>query len=272
MLDDHEVDAGTLSTEIIAYGDTLINNLLYKKMYMDEFDYFLAEETNMNWKNYSPRLSDAWENVFIRESNDVSKLYLYDAFEDKEYLISDLELQKGDIFYGDLYEATVDSVYYEQNLKHIQLTRNFDYYGQITTFIESVGPDQWFIYPHAFTMGFAVNCFQNQTLFYKNEGEVWSYTLANYPCGYRWQDAGNIPVNMNGEYTVSIKDEEISILSPLDGNVGIYIYDINGKLRYRKNTFSTNTLISKSEFPKGVYIMKILRNNKECINRCKIIL
>ena len=177
ILDYHVTDIGLVSNDIIAYGDTIINDVLYKRMYFDDtFNPFEAEETNTVWKNYSPWLGREWGD-FIRESEDASKLYIYDSREGEEFLISDMNLQEGDTFHVFIpavkVDATVDSVYYKNGLKHILLhfvDNHLDGYyfsgRQTLTFIESVGPNYWFSYPFPF---FAVNCFKNLTTFYKND-------------------------------------------------------------------------------------------------------
>jgi hypothetical protein len=62
-----------------------------------------VEESNESWKKYIPNWNPwelfYWEHYYIRESADASKLYLYNAQENEEYLISDISLQKGDEFY-----------------------------------------------------------------------------------------------------------------------------------------------------------------------------
>ena len=88
------------SIEIVAYGDTLLNDILYKKLYQTLPFGGEIEENNIDWINHEPNISSFYGKVsfFIRESEDASKLYLYNAYSDEEYLISDIDLQLGEVF------------------------------------------------------------------------------------------------------------------------------------------------------------------------------
>jgi hypothetical protein len=154
ILDYHIIDAGLVSTEWIAFGDTLINDKNYKKIYLMP-DFENASEDNENWKNqYPDDLADRQPNeyVYLRESEDASKLYLYDAYAEREYLMSDMNLQPGDTLYA--YQGmaggnyAVDSVYAENDLKRIRLFSGA--YGPLI-FTEGVGPDRWwaaYLFPY----------------------------------------------------------------------------------------------------------------------------
>jgi hypothetical protein len=276
-MDYHIIDAGLTSTEIIASGDILINGLSYKRLYIDEFNSFYSEETNTNWKNWIPDLHWQWENFYIRESEDASKIYILDANENEEYLISDLDLQVGDEFqiyypYDGFYTALVDSVYIKDDLKHVQL----DWYPYINydpvklTFIESVGSDMWFIYPWG--EGF-FNCFQNQSIFYKIESLDLLGWYEVCPCGYRWREGDGIKSVSNEDYLLQIKDDKIEIHFSIPESRQISIYDVSGRLYYSKDlSFEDDAVIPSGSFPKGIYVLKIFGKNKNQINVSKIIL
>jgi len=256
LVDGHIAD-WTSSTEIVAYGDTLFNNIVYKKLYLDDsFNYFDAEESNTNWKNYTPQLYYEWENFFIRESEDASKLYLYNSLEDEEYLISDMDLQVGDtiqIFVPSTYiNVVVNSIFFEDGLKHISVWRvdNPPYYNYYHTFIESVGPDIWFNYPYI--VGGFLNCFQNQSNFYKIN--------AYYPCGFQ----GNtdvVPNILEDNYNIFVQKDKIEIVFTYNMNVNISIYNISGVLLYEGSFNSQNIVIPTTDFSKGVYVLKMLDKN-----------
>jgi hypothetical protein len=241
-------------------------------MYTDEFAHFEVEESNINWKNYIPNLSNQWENFFIRESEDASKLYIYDSGENEEYLISDLNLQEGDefqFFYpGEGFHVSfVDSVYIENSLKHVQLTFSFSHAPMTLTFIESVGPDRWFIYPWLEYSDW-VNCFQNQSVFYKLEFPDWS---GNCPCGLFTYAA--IHSISNEDYKLTVKDDNIELNFFIPESRRIAIYDISGRLYYRKEfPNENNVIIPISSFPKGVYLLKIFNKEKNQTSIHKIIL
>ncbi|MDR0799346.1 MAG: hypothetical protein LBN18_06280, partial [Dysgonamonadaceae bacterium] len=215
FLDYHIDDAGLISTEIIAFGDTVINDLSYKKMYVTTFDYFKAEESNLFWKNWVPDLdlqspweSLSWKNIFIRESDDASKLYIYDGNRQEEYMISDMDLQEGDIvssYIGKYDDLVVDSVYWKDNKKHVRFNYN-PIYLEALTFIEGAGPNVWLIYPYSYEG--TLNCFQNQSVFYKKTYFWWG---GDCPCGYVSPLGGINPIKQEQDYRLFIQKDHLEI-------------------------------------------------------------
>lgn len=273
FLDYHIVDAGAVSTELVASGDTLINGYIYKRMYIDSFDYFQAEETNINWQNYTPYLYDQWKDFFIRESEDASKLYIFDRNENKEYLISDLNLQKGDGFQvvtnGDGFiETTVDSIYYKEDLKHIMLKLDedpYNYYG--ITFIEGVGPDIWYIYPY-YDAGH-LNCFKNKNIFYK-EGII-SYFGSSCPCGAWLSGTGVETTSEVKNYGITVTTDAIRIIPRNERSVQIFIYGIDGRLWYNEDFSPQQQIaISTAGFSRGLYLLKITDEESNKVNMYKV--
>ncbi|MCL1938324.1 MAG: hypothetical protein FWF52_08020 [Candidatus Azobacteroides sp.] len=285
FLDYHVTDVGWVSTEIVAYGDTLLNNHVYKKMYQTgELEYSNVLEDNENWKNSHPDLSN-WENVstYIRESEDASKLYLYNSFLDTEYLISDLDLQEGDTLAGypidppnEVCDYVVNSVYFQNGLKHIHLIAPIylpidyypifpdDYYS--ITLIEGVGPDAWYRYPIAWSFGSKgiLNCFQNQTVFYKNE-------KTGCPCGY-WSSPNGIKELAVNNFTIAVKQEQIEILFFENESVRVELYDLFGRLWHSRKLSTKQYTIETASFPKGVHLLKIFDLDKNQIKVSKIVL
>ena len=259
------------STEIVAYGDTLFNGAVYKKLYLDKSFYrFDAEPSNTNWKNHTPQLHYEWENFFIRESEDFSKLYLYSPFEGEEFLISDMDLQEGDIiqiFVPSAYiNVIVDSIYIKKGLKHIDVyDLNSPYY--YITFIESVGPDTWFNYPYDCSGGGFLNCFQNQSTFYKNNSTFYG----NYPCGAE-AGTGGINTDWEDNFNIFVQKNKIEIVFTSNMNVDISIYNLNGILLYERSFLSQNIVIPTAAFVTGIYILKVLDKNTDKQYTSKIIL
>ena len=274
VLDYHIIDAGLVSTEIMAYDDILINDIWYKKMYRDEFSHLYVEEDNINWGNYIPNMTWQLENWFIRESEDASKLYIFNERENEEVLISDLNLQEGDefpiLYWEETYMAIVDSVYIKDDLKHVQLVwyQKFNYEPQVFTFIEGVGPDIWFKSPNDDWDIATVNCFQNQSLFYKNE-KADQYSIC--PCGYRYFSDITRP-DINKDYNLIIKDDKIEILFLSDSNSQVSVYDTGGSSHYQKGFSQKEIVIPTSSFSKGVYILKIFDEETKQTDVSKIIL
>jgi hypothetical protein len=281
FIDQRDCDGPVKTTEIVAFGDAILNDIAYKKLYIDEsFNFPEAEETNTNWKNHVPQLYYQWENMFIRESEDASKLYIYNSNTDEEYLISDINLDDCDTFqfftaYFGTIEEIVDSVYFKNELKHLALHFfGYNQYDKKTlTFIESVGSEIWYIYPAGCNPDcWGLNCFQNQTFFYKNNRIINDWNFAECVCGYYGQGVG-INTISEDNYNIFIQKEQIEIFFTSEVNANISIYDIQGKQCYTKDNISDNKFtISTGFLPKGVYILSILNKENHQINSKKIVL
>jgi len=278
---------GVKSRDIIAYGDVLINDVMYKKLYFDYFNSGEAEESNTNWKNHTPLLYHEWENFFIRESEDASMLYIYNSYRDKEYLISDMNLQERETFHffenyldGSPQKAIVDTVYFENDLKHIRIPYGSTYYEygiavrrDSLTLIESVGPNKWFIYPLVCGGNYGLNCFQNNRTFYKNDKYMSPLYFAVWPCGcyYSYYDGTNSITENN--YHIFIQKDKIEILFDSDTNTDISIYDMYGKSCHVENDiFDKKFIILTDSFPKGVYVLKIFDKRTNQMNTNKVII
>jgi hypothetical protein len=265
------------SEEIIAYGDTVINEIAYKNIFNSYFSDF--EETNVLWKNYIPDLSGLDSDLHIRESDDASKLYILNSFSGEEYLISDLNLEVGDEFqipeiwrgFIQEYSVTVDSVYTKNELKHIQFNLTVFYNYEMNeeleyklTFIEGVGPNTG---PVSMTYLFQVlNCFQNQSLFLKNGPEL-------CPCGYRGEGGAINTIYSKEDYIIQKEDNCIKLHFLANANGQISIHDISGRLHCKLNFYSgEDVTVPTTSFPKGIYLLKIFSKNNNQINIHKIIL
>ena len=270
-------DLAEQSLEIMAHGDTIINEMLYKKIYMDDYIKFEYEETNGHWKDWidiSGLINR--EQYCIRESEDASKLYIYEVDSQKEYLILDMNLKVGDTFtVSEIWEyilyyrtMVVDSVYIKDGLKHIR----FDlycappgYFGYMT-FIEGVGPNIG-ILPNFHSFPQIINCFQNQSFYYKNED-------ISLPCGY-WGQGGGAIDNLfsDKDYSVYVSKNNIEIYSTVHISVQVSLSDLSGRTYYNQSfAAGKNILISRSSFPAGVYLLKIAAENKSQFQVIKIIL
>lgn len=133
---------GCFFDEVDAYGDTVINQLTYKKLWSINFvpqpPYINA---NQQWRDYTQFTGLA--NIFIRQSSDSSRLYLFDGTDNIEYLIADMNLKVGDEFiFPKLGSGTVVNVFYNNGLKNIQFNMNSQWNG--LTFIEGVGLNKHF--------------------------------------------------------------------------------------------------------------------------------
>jgi len=268
------------SHDIIVYNDTLINGLLYKKIY--EHSTFFVE-SNEEWKNYEHYLIHHRDtyigNLFIRESEDVSRLYIFDATRNEEFLISDLNLQVGDLFVGSIFSrwwssitvsAYVDSVFVKDGLKHVQLDFYLPFnrygYGKLT-FIEGIGPSTGII--HSEISPF--NCFQNDILFYQSE--VFSYPLFGYHCGWRCTYGANLKEIDSENCTVQVESGNLIIACNTFQDVQVTITNMHGQ-HFLNTRFSElqNISISVDNFPRGVYVLRVFDISTNRFYTTKIIL
>jgi len=261
------------SIEIVAFGDTLLNGILYKKLYRDFSFQGEIEENNFDWINHVPQnLFYECANWFIRESADFSKQYLYNSYWNEEYFISDIDLHVGDIFdYYTYGECIVDSINYENGLKHIKWHPKKG--NSSSYFIESVGAYEWPEYPFlSFSIPLGMNCFQNQTTFYKNNKVINYWDFSESPCGYIGDYMGIKPISEDN-YNVFIQKGKIEIVFTANMHINVSIYDINGRLCYSKNNISdTKHTIPTATLQQGIYILSVFNKEKSQMNSKKVML
>ena len=278
FVDQHTSAPVAQSSDIVAFGDTILNDKTYKKLYIDHTHYYDKdldmEENNINWIDHVPQLYYQWEGFFIRESEDAAKLYIFSTRDNEEYLISDINLQEGDIL-NNYCESIVDSVYFENGLKHVRWHHLYNSYtcnkDRQYVFIESVGSDMWFVYPKGFSDCWGLNCFQNQTTFYKNNRNTNGHDFPNWPCGYEDDRVGINSISEN-DYSVFIQKGQIEIFFDSNIHADIFIYDMQGKLCYTNDTSNRNVIISTASLPKGIYILNILNKDNNRISSKKIVI
>jgi hypothetical protein len=195
-----------------------------------------------------------------------------------------MDMQEGDEIHlptlqGYIVKAVADSVYLKNGLKHIRL-HLLQYSGWINefpfTFIESVGPTYWVVYPYwnDWNTMFALNCFQNQTIFYKNDQKDTDdiTDLKDCPCGYASPHSAIHFISEN-DYSVIIQKGKIDLSFSSDISADLSIYDIHGRLCYTKdNVFARNITVSTELFDKGVYLLKIFDRKNNRVQYDKILL
>lgn len=270
-----------LSDEWQTYGDSVINQVKYKKVFgLNGFWPSISSGVPVNnqWRTYIPFSSyDKCLPIFLRESEDKSKIYFFDSERKEEYLIADLNLQKGDTFNLPKYAILspfyssqntpfdiVDSVYYKNGLKHVQFGNiRLKSYAQDEkfTFIEGVGSNAGVIYAwnnHPFAgWGAIINCFSNDSMFYKNNN-------TNYDCGYIWYD--DIKQIHKNDYKINYYYNKIIISFKESINFKAMIFNCQGKLIFCENKFNSNILeINKDGLANGLNLLRIYNaDNKEC--------
>lgn len=160
---------GCMIEEVDAYGDTIINQITYKKLWDI---YFVPQppyiNVNQQWRDYSQFVG--LTNFFIRQSNDSSKLYLLDGNNNVEYLVADMNLKVGDEFiFPKLGSDTVESIIYENGLKRI-LFKNFNAAWDNLAFIEGIGINRNFFRLMAYgSYPTILVCYSNSSFFFNTQ-------------------------------------------------------------------------------------------------------
>ena len=188
-------------------------------------------------------------------SNEASnKLYFRNAETQEELLVMDLSLEVGDHFvrrdqYNETYELVVDSVYYEENRKHIRFSEDVPwcYYGnqfQRKCFIEGEGPD-FFIckhegselyYSHPDTAVF-VDCGFNEEIF----------------IGVRDYESSNVSLYPNPAsqfFVINFTEAQESVKQ-------VRIINMQGKVVLSQENPSNNT-VNIANLPVGMYVVRVL--------------
>ena len=270
------VDRSSWSDEYITYGQSTINEVLYINVYgfsnRYEFHLIPLDEDNIAWKNYIYDPECEYNSsfvIYLRENENASKLYRYNGETDE--LIFDLNLNVGDEFLIkelSRFPLVVDSVYIENGLKHIR----FDYpiyahgnncgeRGCKFTFIEGIGSNMG-LFPNNGCPPL-LNCFQSQSLFYKNEQLL-------LPCGYYDLYSAIESPNMDDDFWIQRTKQSIEIRFSKSEPIKLVLYDILGNPLYQKTSyFEGNTIISTASFPQGIYLLKIdfINRNKSSIRK-----
>jgi hypothetical protein len=263
------------SFEFVAYGDTIINGIPYKPLYRYAY-YFSGDSTNTEWQNYLPNIFYEIDGYYIRESQDASKLYIYEANYDTEYLISDLDLQIGDSFmfpsdYLFSVSAVVDSIFIKNERKHIRLHMPSSFFWADTImFVEGVGTSVWSAFNFGMDRAGILNCFQNHYGFYKMD--VIPYLYCDYPCGGWANFAESKQIDISNLY-IFVNNDLLEIKFDNNKNLNIELLSIDGRLLYKNDFPNTNNIIIQTNiFPKGIFLLKITDKNTNQSNINKIIL
>jgi len=237
------------------------------------------------WMNTVLDSSKLTDERYLRENGDNSKLYLYDLNAKIEYLIMDLNLSKGDTFYlpkssqiyfeydGNDEKKIVDSVYYSNGLKHIQLNAIFRKSIPTPmptikklTFIEGVGPNLGVFYVYGGESVnpdfFCLQCFQNKDRFYGNK-----------PCVYDYNYTRTSDVMSELDCSVEQTKNAIVIKSKTLDNKIVSLYNIMGQCLYHKFIANTDQInLNTSNFHKGIYVILVTDAYGEKLFSKKVIL
>ncbi|MFZ4724268.1 MAG: T9SS type A sorting domain-containing protein [Paludibacter sp.] len=243
---------GCLKDEIDAYEDTIINQLTYKKLWST---YFRPSppyvNVNQQWRDYNTFTS--MRNAFIRQSNDSSKLYLFDGTNNVEHLIVDMNLKVGDEFVFPFGSDTVASILYKDGLKNI-LFKRMNATWEKLTFIESVGQN-FHLLSAMKNFAFPPNvliCYSNISYFYN------TFSI----CGCV---ENKIEVVNTDQYKIKRLSELIEISFDEPAQRTYELYDIYGKGVQKSEIINQQSIqIPISGFISGIYLLRIYNlGNKE---------
>ena len=279
---------------IVTDNDTLINDVLYRKIYYNFFPRCFADHTD--WQNYIPDVNNDRNimphcNLFIRESEDASRLYIFDMEKNTEIVVFDLNLEVGDEFvfilpwwwgwgfYNGKTAAYVDSVFIKDGLKHISFDRylwsGINNYMKLM-FIEGVGPNIGITTQISSMTGHSmVNCFSNDVLFYRYERRI---TLQSdffyyhpFSCGC---SLGSNVFEIDRENcNVWLESGNLIIACKEIQNAQVSIYSVLGRYCF-SGSFSGLQQISipTTHLPRGVYTLRVRDKDTNRVYAGRIIL
>ena len=222
----------------------------------------------------SQGLFSTW-NIYVREDTLTGQVWAFDYdITQTEHLVMDLSLGMGDTFilYSTSsveYDLIVDSVYYENSKKHIRLTADIGFCGEIVdtlTFIEGSGTSAGLDYQmnSNYPQGirdFLVCHYQDTTevyhnSYYPNECFICYVGIDEYPK----EQVLMFPNPANDNVNISLADEQ-----PFD----ILITDVLGKSIIQEYHVTSSYTADVSTLPIGIYLV-ILTDSKGLLYQSKL--
>jgi len=256
--------------------DTSIWLVAHNQLYGSFVDTLFAKNQQGDFTDiwFKPCYGDPFcENLYyfgkFKASSDNSKLWYVAPGDSIENIIFDLDLQVGDTFYYkvSIYDQylIVDSVYYLNNLKHIEFTPELvNWNNDKVSFIEGIGPNISLFYAY---LGCGI---LNPFVACKHELDSLVYVTLND--------------NFNGcKLSTQIQDKDLGFLIEVypnpcadvlqikieafyDIEAKFNFYNINGQLvksEILQNNGTGNFSINVSHLPKGMYILNFQSETKQ---------
>ena len=223
-------------------GDTLINNLLYKKVMRSD------DSLHSNW----------FVKRFIREDVASQKVYLYDVTSQLEMLLYDFSLETGDsILTGDRVSyAKVDTVIYEPFGNSTDTLKQV-YFESGGIWVEGIG-SLWGVLEGLnafFTTGASTRLvcyYENNNLLYHNPEFDSCFPDSNTVSNSMFDSKKDIEIFPNPA------SDKITIHSPNSRIFEVEIYDLTGTCLYRNLNPGLNRLDLKTDnLPKGMNVLKV---------------
>jgi hypothetical protein len=254
--------------EISAYGDTIINQFEYKKLW-SSFNYgSYQNDSNLNQQWLTNNNLFTEKNMFLRQSSDSSKLYLFDASENVEYLIADMSLKVGDEFnFPGIGNQVVESVNYDKGLKIIHFRKNHSLYAGELIFVESIGPNVNFIFAdenddsNYNLLGSIMLCYSRYS---------YLYVKPTYICGCLANKAQEVA---KSQLHYRLVDNNIEIkLNELSSKYW-EMFDFSGKVVRRSGLTNESLLrISTTGLNRGIYLLRLYDMEKDKSYTLKVLL
>ncbi|UKN01261.1 T9SS type A sorting domain-containing protein [Paracrocinitomix mangrovi] len=211
--------------------------------------------------------------IYVREDSTSGKVWYYDyQFSQAEYLTMDLSLGVGDtfVYYSSptiAYDAIVDTVYYVNGKKHVQIGALINICGTVfdtIVFIEGTGT----------TAGFA---FQNSSSDLSNINEyllchskdsvnVYAETYFNGACQLCM--LGLQENQFEFEVFPNPANDLLNIKLSAQEQYDVELFDVSGKTVLTNNNLSGNQILSLNELKSGSYLIQItLQNGSKSIKK-----
>lgn len=260
------VDACGLD-EFSAFGDTIINHYEYKKLWYSGNFISLQSNSDVNqqWL-FRNDLSTLLE-MFLRQSSDSSKLYLYDAMNNKEYLFVDMSLKVGDEFnFPGIGNQIVDSVSYNNGLKTIHFRKNHILLAGELMFVESIGPNvnflhvnrEYFFYP---LLNSIMICYSR-----------YSFLYVEPPYSCKCWNSGTQEITKS-QLHYKLVNDNIEIQLNEFSSVSWELLDFSGKVVRRSELTNESVLrISTTGLSRGLYLIRLYESGKESSVTLKVLL
>ena len=252
-------------------GDTAINNLIYKKLFVRTQSTAFPQCTSCPSMIIGTVVSSE---KYIRYDTLTKKVFLLEDTSTVEKCIYDLDLVVGDTTimqqYGfPNYSYTIDSIenimFFGSNVKKFYVSGG--YFGG-NFIIEGVGgsngltffqPNEYVVSGGYYSTDLA--CFQSGDSIFNNGGWTCpSFVVVSIEENKLKKQVKIYPNPNNGIFTLDLSQKEQSS--------EIYIYNLSGKLVQQVNT-SNNNVIDINKQPSGIYFVKVVQQNG--VNTVKII-
>ncbi len=240
-------------------GDTLVNNLIYKKIFMKGQGYLSSINSPGGSCSGTYSYIDTHPAFLLRSLD--KKMYIFMPYDTSEYLLYDFDLEIGDTLaptrhynLNDIYVTGIDSIATPNGyLRKFELSNN----SSAKYLLEGIGNSNGFIEPYYMILGcgFNLDCYSlNDSSYYPSGGIQCELSIGIAELN-QLEQIYVFPNPSSGLTSVQIN-------SPLK-NATLAIYNSVGKLIHEFNWEEGNSLSFETDnFANGIYFLNILQENK----------